>query len=132
MGQTWPLPGCFSPWLLGAGSGLLLAFFFSGPDIAHNKATDEVFAGQRQKGMRRAALAFLLILVALLLAGTLKVGLLTDSYAPVTLPVAGANLFRDFLYQLVRYDAAKGEEGVPPQGAVLNVVRALIGPRLGR
>src|SRR3989304_4584770 len=98
MGQTWPLPGCFSPWLLGAGSGLLLAFFFSGPDIAHNKATDEVFAGQRQKGMRRAALAFLLILVALLLSGTLKVGLLTHSYTQATLPIPGVDRFQDFLF----------------------------------
>jgi len=111
----------------GIGIGLIMALIFSRADIAHDKATDAMFAAQSQKGMRRAALAFLLILVALLLAGTLKVGLLTDSYAQVTLPVEGANRFQEFLYQLVPFDTARGEEGVTAQGAVLIVMLALIG-----
>ena len=77
--------------------------------------------------MHRAALAFLLILVALLLSGTLKIGLLTNSYAQVTLPISGVDHFQDFLYRLVPYDAAKGEEGVTAQGAILIVLLVLIG-----
>ena len=111
----------------GIGIGLIMALIFSRADIAHDKATDEMFAGQRQKGMRRAALAFLLILVALLLSGTLKVGLLTNSYAQVTLPIAGVDSFHDFLFRLVPYDAAKGEEGVTAQGVLLIILLALIG-----
>src|SRR5512145_1542406 len=62
--------------VFGIGIGLIMALLFQRSDAAHDKATDAMFAGQNRRGMRRAALAFLLILVALLLSGTLKVGLL--------------------------------------------------------
>ncbi len=113
--------------VFGIGIGLIMALIFSRSDMAHDKATDALFASQGQKGMRRAALAFLLILVALLLSGTLKVGLLTDSYAQATLPIPGVDRFQDFLYRLVPYDASKGEEGVTAQGAILIGLLALIG-----
>jgi hypothetical protein len=111
----------------GIGIGLIMALIFSRADIAHDKATDEIFAAQSQKGMSRASLAFLLILVALLLFGTLKVGLLINSYGQVTLPLPGMERFQEFLYQLVPYDAAKGEEGVTAQGAILIGLLVLIG-----
>ena len=111
----------------GIGIGLIMAILFSRSDIAHDKATDEMFAGKRGQGMRRAALAFLLILVALLLSGTLKIGLLTNSYGQVTLPIPGVDRFQDFLYNLVPFDAAKGEEGVTAQGAILIGMLILIG-----
>lgn len=113
--------------VFGIGIGLIMALIFSRSDIAHDKAAEELFAGQNQKGMKRAALAFLLILVALLLSGTLKIGLLTDSYAQVTLPASGIDRFQDFLYRLVPYDSAKGEEGVTAQGALLIGLLSLIG-----
>ena len=117
--------------VFGIGIGLIMALIFSRADLAHDKATDEVrsnspFAGQAQKGMRRAALAFLLILVALLLSGTLKVGLLTDAYAQATLPIPGVEPYQDYLYRLVPYDPAKGEEGVTAQGTLLIGLLALI------
>ncbi|MDD2694765.1 MAG: permease, partial [Anaerolineales bacterium] len=111
----------------GVGIGLIMALIFSREDLAHDKATDAMFAAQSPKGMHRAALAFLLILVALLLAGTLKIGLLTDSYAQVTLPLSGVDRFQEFLYRLVPFDPAKGEEGVTAQGAILIGLLALIG-----
>ncbi len=101
----------------GIGIGLIMALIFSRDDSDHDTATNTLFAGQGQ--MRRAALAFLLVLVVLLLAGTFKVGLLTNAYAHVTLPLAGIDRFQDALYQLVPYDARKGEEGVTAQGAIL-------------
>src|SRR5512136_2180224 len=100
----------------GIGIGLIMALIFSRSDIAHDKATDEMFAGRSRKGMPRAALVFLLVLVALLLSGTLKIGVLTGSYAQVTLPLPGVDRFQDFLYTLVPFDAARGEEGVTAQG----------------
>jgi uncharacterized membrane protein YraQ (UPF0718 family) len=111
----------------GIGIGLIMALIFRRSDVAHDKATDDAFAGEQQKGMHRAALAFLLILVALLLFGTLKIGLLTGSYAEVSLSVPGVNRFQEFLYRLVPFDAAKGEEGVTAQGAVLIGLLILIG-----
>jgi len=68
-----------------------------------------------------------LILVALLLSGTLKVGLLTDAYVHITLPIPGMDRFQDFLYRLVPYDTAKGEEGVTAQGAILIGLLILLG-----
>lgn len=109
----------------GIGIGMIMALIFSREDIAHDKAADDMFAGQGQ--MRRAALVFLLILVALLLAGTFKIGLLTNSYGQVTLPIAGMDRFQDFLYRLVPYDASKGQEGVTAQGAILIGLLILIG-----
>src|SRR3990172_8860026 len=61
----------------GVGIGLIMALIFSRDDAAHDKIADESFAGRRS--MRRAALLFLLMLVALLLSGTLKIGLLTNA-----------------------------------------------------
>jgi hypothetical protein len=109
----------------GIGIGMIMALIFSREDIAHDKESDAMFAGQSQ--MRSVALVFLLILVALLLAGTFKVGLLTNSYAQVTLPLAGMDNFQDFLYGLVPYDASKGQEGVTAQGAILIGLLVLIG-----
>ena len=109
----------------GIGIGMIMALIFSREDIAHDKESDAMFAGQGQ--MRRVALVFLLILVALLLAGTFKVGLLTNSYSQITLPIVGMDSFQDFLYGLVPYDASKGQEGVTAQGAILIGLLILIG-----
>jgi uncharacterized membrane protein YraQ (UPF0718 family) len=57
----------------GIGIGLIMALIFRKDDSAHDKATDQMFA--TRGSMRRASLAFLLIWIALLLAGTLKVDL---------------------------------------------------------
>jgi uncharacterized membrane protein YraQ (UPF0718 family) len=111
----------------GIGIGLIMALIFARDDAAHDRATDDLFAVQRGKGMRRPALAFLLLLIALLLSGTLKIGLLTNSYGRVTLPVPGGERFEQLLYTLAPYDAAKGEEGVTAQGAMLIGLLVLIG-----
>ena len=113
--------------IFGIGIGLLMALIFSRDDQVHDQATDAMFIAQSQKGMRRVALAFLLLLVALLLFGTLKIGLLTNTYTQITLPISGMDNFQDFLYRLVPYDPAKGEEGVTAQGAILIGLLALIG-----
>ncbi len=109
----------------GIGIGLIMALIFRKDDAAHDKATDDMFAAK--KSMRRVALVFLLVLVALLLSGTLKVGLLTDTYTTFTLPVSGMDRFQDFLYNLIPYDASRGEEGVTAQGAILIGLLILIG-----
>ncbi len=109
----------------GIGIGMIMALIFSRQDAAHDKATDSMFSGQGR--MRRAGLVFLVILVALLLAGTFKVGLLTNTYAQVTLPIAGLDRFQDYLHRLVPYDASKGQEGVTAQGAILIGLLIIIG-----
>lgn len=111
--------------IFGIGIGMIMALIFSREDLAHDQESDVMFAGQGK--MHRAALIFLLILVALLLAGTFKVGLLTNSYTQITLPIAGMDQFQDALYRLVPYDASKGQEGVTAQGAILIGLLVLMG-----
>lgn len=109
----------------GIGIGIIMALIFHREDVAHDKATDALFAAQG--GMRRVALIFLLVLVLLLLSGTLKIGLLTNTYATLTVPVSGMDKFQEFLYNLIPYDPARGEEGVTAQGAILIGLLGLIG-----
>jgi uncharacterized protein len=109
----------------GIGIGIIMALIFRHEDVEHDKAADAMFAAQGK--MRRVALIFLLVLVSLLLSGTLKVGLLTDTYATLSVPISGMDKFQDFLYNLIPYDSTKGEEGVTAQGAILIALLVLIG-----
>ena len=109
----------------GIGIGIIMALIFRHEDVEHDKATDAMFAAQGK--MRRAALIFLLVLISLLLSGTLKVGLLTNTYSTLTIPISGMDRVQDFLYNLIPYDSAKGEEGVTAQGAILIGLLVLIG-----
>ncbi|MHB0875772.1 MAG: permease [Anaerolineae bacterium] len=108
----------------GVGIGMIMALIFSRADAEHDRAADATFVGQG--GVSRRVVAFLLLLVALLIAGTLKVGLLTNSYAQISLPLPRANALQDSLYRLVPFDAAQGEEGVSVQGLLLIGLLVLI------
>jgi uncharacterized membrane protein YraQ (UPF0718 family) len=108
----------------GIGIGLIMALIFSREDALHDKATDETFAGRGR--MRRSALAFLLVLVALLLFGTLKIDSLTNAYGQITLPISGMDRFQNMLYQWVPFDGSQGEEGVTVQGVILIGLLVLI------
>src|SRR5687768_12916523 len=108
----------------GIGIGIIMALIFRHADLEHDKATDAPFAAQGH--MRRVALVFLLVLVSLLLSGTLKVDILTNTYATLTVPVPGMDTFQDSLYNFIPYDAARGEEGVSAQGAILIGLLVLI------
>ncbi len=109
----------------GVGIGMIMALIFSRADAAHDEATDALFAARGT--MRRAALIFLLVLVALLLSGTFKIDALTNTYGQFTLPLAGVDRLQEFLNVLVPFDASRGEEGVSVQGVILIALLALIG-----
>lgn len=111
--------------VFGIGIGMIMALIFRHEDMEHDKTADAMFAARGK--MRRVNLLFLLLLIALLLSGTLKVGLLTNTYASYTVPIAGMDKFQDSLYQLIPYDPSKGEEGVTAQGAILIGLLILIG-----
>jgi hypothetical protein len=102
-----------------------MALIFRHEDFEHDKATDSMFAAQGK--MRRIAWVFLLVLVSLQLSGTLKVGLLTNTFATLTVPVDGMDQFQAFLYKLIPFDATKSEEGVTAQGVILIGLLVLIG-----
>jgi hypothetical protein len=109
----------------GIGIGLIMALLFRRADAEHDAATDALFAGQA--AMRRAAVLFLLVLVALLVAGTFQFDFLKHTYAQLELPIQGMDTFQAWLYRLVPFDAARGEEGVTAQGAFLIGMLVLIG-----
>ncbi len=109
----------------GIGIGVIMALIFHKEDVAHDKATDAMFAGQAS--MRRATVIFLLLLVALLIVGTFQIDLLKQTYFQIDLPVSGVDRLQNFLSQLVPFDASKGEEGVTAQGAILIGMLVLIG-----
>jgi uncharacterized membrane protein YraQ (UPF0718 family) len=111
--------------LFGIGIGLLMALLFWRDDASHDAQTDALFADKASIGS--AALGVLLSLVALLIAGTLKLWPLTATVAVVDLPLPWAEAWQATLFEWVPFDAAKGEEGVSVQGSLLIVLLVLIG-----
>jgi uncharacterized membrane protein YraQ (UPF0718 family) len=109
--------------VFGIGIGMIMAFIFSRQDIAHAAEADNGFVGE---SLKKSTVLYILLMVALLIFGTLKVSLLTNAYAQFTLPIQGMDRFQDALYRLVPFDASKGEEGVSAQGVILIVLLALI------
>jgi uncharacterized membrane protein YraQ (UPF0718 family) len=109
----------------GIGVGIIMALIFRVEDAEHDKATDALFAGQA--AMRRAAMVFMLVLVALLVAGTFQIDLLKHTYARIELPFNGIDTFQAYLNRLVPFDPARGEEGVTAQGAILIGMLTMIG-----
>jgi uncharacterized membrane protein YraQ (UPF0718 family) len=109
----------------GIGVGIIMALIFRKEDAAHDKATDAMFAGQAS--MRKASLIFLLVLVALLIVGTFQIDLLKATYLQVDLSTKWVNNLQEYLFTLIPFDPAKGEEGVTAQGTVLIGMLILIG-----
>jgi len=109
----------------GIGVGLIMALIFRKEDAEHDKATDVIFAGQA--AMRRATVVFMLVLAALLVAGTFQIDILKNTYAQIELPINGIDTFQATLYRLVPFDPTHGEEGVTAQGAILLGMLVLIG-----
>ena len=110
--------------LFGIGIGLLMAMLFWQDDASHDAQTDTLFAEQASVGP--AATRLLLSLVAVLIAGTLKLWPLTETFATLSLPLSWAADWQATLFHWVPFDAAKGEEGVSLQGSVLIALLLLI------
>jgi uncharacterized membrane protein YraQ (UPF0718 family) len=111
--------------VFGIGVGVIMALIFRKEDLAHDQATDTMFAGQ--SSMRRSVIIFLLLLVALLVVGTFQIDLFKHTYFQLDLPIPIFERFQDFLSKLVPFDPARGEEGVTAQGAILIGMLMLIG-----
>jgi len=117
IGPDLALARLFLSLAFGVGIGMIMALIFRRSDAEHDRQTDDPFAARAAVG--RGAAIFLLVLVALLLSGTLKIGWLTNTYARLTLPIGGADRLQEALFRLVPFDASRGEEGVTIQGVVL-------------
>ena len=112
--------------VFGVGIGLIMAFIFRRDDRLHHQQTNgDLFAARAS--VKRPALVFLLLLLAVLIVGTLGIDLFTGTYAEFNLPVSSAEGWQATLDRWVPYDAGKGEEGVSLQGVALIALLALIG-----
>ena len=103
--------------VFGISIGMIMALIFRRSDSAHDELTDALFAGRAT--LRRESLGFLVVLVALLLSGTLKIGALIKAYGRITLPIPGLDRFQGFLNRVVPFDASQGQEGLTVQGVIL-------------
>ena len=112
--------------VFGIGIGLIMAILFAKDNRAHNETTasGRMFAGEARA--KPEIVVFMLLLVALLVVGTLGIGLFTNAYAEITLPVPGSDQLQAALDMLVPYDATQGQEGVSVQGLMLIVMLGII------
>ena len=103
--------------VFGIGIGLIMALLFRKDDVARDAVGPDMFASVAR--VPGATWLLLGLLIALLIAGTLQVGLLTDSYAAVHLPMLRTDGLQEALNRLAPFDASRGEEGVTVQGLLL-------------
>ncbi len=100
----------------GIGIGLLMALLFHREESARTAATGAFAAGA---GIPQRNLLFLVVLVALLIAGTLKIDWLAAPLFSTVLPWEGAAAAQGLLDRLVPVNQIKGEEGLSLQGLSL-------------
>jgi uncharacterized membrane protein YraQ (UPF0718 family) len=112
--------------VFGIGIGLLMAWFFRQDDEAHNAATNGSRVFAQGASVPGRTWAFFVLLLGVLIAGTLQVGLLTNSYATFTLSSAWAIGLQSWLDRIVPPNPALGIEGVSVHGVVLIGLLVLI------
>jgi uncharacterized membrane protein YraQ (UPF0718 family) len=107
--------------------GLIMAYVFRRQERARQEEPQSggIFAADEE--LRPAVGAFMLLLLAALIVGTLGIGLFRDVYAEITVSTDAALGWQASLDRLVPYDADKGEEGVSLQGLALIGMLGLIG-----
>ena len=108
----------------GIGIGMIMALLFHRDDAAR-LANAAAFTGG--EGISRRTVIFLIALIALLIAGTLKLDFLTARLATFDLTLPAALSAQELLDRLLPVDAIKGNEGLSLQGVALIVMLALIG-----
>ncbi|PKO44572.1 MAG: permease [Betaproteobacteria bacterium HGW-Betaproteobacteria-4] len=108
----------------GIGIGMIMAALFREGDVARLAEVETFSAGE---GIPKRTLLFLGALVALLIAGTLKLNFLTAGLLRVDMPWAGAAAVQAGLDQLVPINEAAGAEGLSLQGLILIGLLGAIG-----
>lgn len=130
--------------IFGISIGLLMAWLFRKDDILHNEKTSQTGAFEQQASVPIHIWAFFALLLGVLIAGTLQIDLLTNSYVTftfrttpqalaqdleTTLPTADgwAMALQAWLDRVVPPNAALGIEGVSIHGVFLIGLLATIG-----
>ncbi len=110
--------------LFGVGIGLIMAGLFGRGEQRRPESADGRFDGTAR--IEPSVWLFMGLLLALLVAGTLRIEPLTAGYASLNLPFPGAQALQAALNQLVPFDPTRGEEGVTVQGTLLIILLMLI------
>jgi len=105
--------------IFGIGIGLLMSWFFREEDEAHDTITNSGSANVQEAEVPARTWVFFALLLGVLIAGTLKVTLLTDSYATFTLPGSWASSLQAWLDGAVPPNPSLGIEGVSVHGVFL-------------
>ncbi len=113
--------------LFGVLIGLIMSWIFRKEDEAHATATNGTAAFGQGARVPRRIWVFFVLLVAVLIAGTLQVDLLRNSYVTFNLPGAWAGQFQAWLDGMVPPNPALGIEGVSVQGMFLIGLLFVIG-----
>jgi len=108
----------------GIGIGMIMAIIFRKSEAARQ---GDAAAFAEQVGVPRKVLMFIGTLVALLIAGTLKLDFVNVALGSVTLPWVGAPAWQGLLEHWVPANAALGAESLSLQGALLLMLLGLIG-----
>jgi hypothetical protein len=108
----------------GIGIGMLMARIFRRSEQARIGNAAAFAAGER---IGARSIGLLVLLVALLIAGTLKVDVLTARVFAFDVPLPGARAAQAVLDRLVPVDTIRGDEGLSLHGAVLILLLAAIG-----
>jgi hypothetical protein len=113
--------------LFGISIGLLMAWFFRRDEEARSEAMGDSQAFDREARVPAATWIFFALLLGVLIAGTLQVDLLRDSYFTFTLPGEWAADLQAWLDSVVPPNPALGIEGVSVHGLFLIGLLILIG-----
>jgi len=108
----------------GIGIGLLMSLIFHRSEVVRTAANATMVEGG---SISRQSLIFIATLVALLIAGTLKIDWLAAPVFSTVLPWDGAATVQALLNRLVPVNELKGEEGLSLQGLTLIGLLLLIG-----
>jgi uncharacterized membrane protein YraQ (UPF0718 family) len=115
--------------VFGIGIGWLMALIFRKDDEAAAESGEASGSRAFAQGAKVPVTTwvFFLLLLGVLIAGTLQIDLLTDSYTTFTLPGAWAGSFQAWLDSVIPPNASLGTEGVSVHGVLLIVLLAAIG-----
>lgn len=108
----------------GIGIGMIMALLFRSDDATRLANAAPFVSGD---GISSQSVIFLLTLIALLVAGTLKIDLLTAQLTTFNFRLPEALPAQQLLDRLLPVDAIKGNEGLSLQGVILIFLLMLIG-----
>jgi uncharacterized membrane protein YraQ (UPF0718 family) len=108
----------------GIGIGMIMALLFRSDDATRLANAAPFVSGE---GISSKSVTFLLTLIALLIAGTLKIDALTTQITTFDFALPAALPAQQLLDRLLPVDAIKGNEGLKLQGVILIALLMLIG-----